>query len=153
MKRIIVVGIGNLILKDEGVGIHVIRQLETMGLPPDIELIDGGTNSYDLLDFFCESDISIVVDAMQAGGEPGTIYRAPLDELGLKPNDQIKSLHEMHFIEAVEMVRMLGSNPEFLVFGIEPKSIELGLELTPEVAAKVPRVAELIKEEIERLRQ
>ncbi len=153
MKRIIVVGIGNLIMKDEGVGIHVIRQLETMGLPEDIELIDGGTHSYDLLDFFSESDVSIVVDAMLTGGEPGTIYRAPLDELNLKPHSQINSLHEMHFVEAVEMVRMLGYHPEVLVFGVEPKSIELGLELTPEVAAKVPRVAELIKEEIERLRQ
>ncbi|MGE5391174.1 MAG: hydrogenase maturation protease [Deltaproteobacteria bacterium] len=152
MKRISVVGVGNLLQRDDGIGVHVVRYLEEQGVPAGVELIDGGTHSYDLLDFFAEADIIIVVDAIQAGAEPGTIYRAPLDELGLQPNtDAATSLHDLNFIEAVHMLRLMGHDPQFIVFGVQPKEFRLDLELSPEVTATVPRVAELIQEEIQRI--
>lgn len=151
MKSIMVVGIGNYILQDEGVGVHVINRLMEMDLPPQVSLVDGGTHSYDLVDFFCQADTVIVIDALKAGGEPGTLYRAPLEELGLKAEDNCTSLHQMHFIEAVQMVNLLGHHPQIIVFGVEPKVIDWGMDLTPEVAARVPRLAELIKEEINNL--
>lgn len=148
MKPVTVIGIGNLLMKDDGVGVHVINYLSNRGVPDHVELIDGGTNSYDLLEYFAADASFIVVDAMHAGGRPGAIYRAPLHELGLKPQDQILSLHELHFIEAVQMANLLGYNPDILVYGIEPDAVELSLELSPPVAAAVPRVAELILEDI-----
>lgn len=151
MRKILVVGIGNLIMQDDGVGVHVIKALEEIGFPDNVELIDGGTNSYDLIEEFSRADQLIVVDAMHAGGEPGTIYRAPLDELGLEPNENITSLHEMHFVEAMKMTRMLGYNPPTMVFGIEPAVVAVSMELSPSVAVKLPRLVELVKEEIERL--
>lgn len=151
MKEIKVIGIGNLLMQDDGLGVHVVRKLEAEGVPPGVELIDGGTHSYDLLDFITSADYAIVVDAMHAGGEPGKIYRAPLDELGLKPQENIASLHELHFVEAVKMARLLGYHPEVLVYGVEPKQVGASLELTPEIAARIPRVAELIQEEIKRI--
>jgi hydrogenase maturation protease len=151
LKKIKVVGIGNLIMQDEGVGVHAINQLAEMDLPPGVDLIDGGVNSYDLLDIFCEADKLVIIDAMQTGGEPGTIYQAPLEELGLKPAENVNSLHEMHFIEAVQMTNLLGYNPEVIVFGVEPKTIAVGMELTPEIARILPRLLELVKMEIERL--
>jgi hydrogenase maturation protease len=146
-----VVGIGNLIMQDDGAGVHVIDCLSRMGIPEQVELIDGGTYSYDLVDFFCQGDIIIVIDAMQAGGEPGTIYRAPLEQLGLQFDSALMSVHDLGFVQAARHVNMLGHYPEILVYGIEPKELGLGLELSPEIASKVPRVAELIKEDIERL--
>jgi hydrogenase maturation protease len=146
-----VVGIGNYILQDEGVGVHAINRLAEKDLPSEVELIDGGTHSYDLVDIFCQAEKIIVVDALQAGGEPGTIYRAPLEELGLKPDDATVSLHQMHFIEAVYMVELLGHHPQITVFGVEPDTIDWGLELTPKVAERLPRLVELIEEEIDRL--
>lgn len=152
MKNIMVVGIGNLIMQDDGVGVHAIRALEAMGLPPDrVELIDGGTHSYDLIEEFCRADRLIIVDAMHAGGEPGTIYRAPLDELGLEPNENITSLHEMHFVEAMKMTRMLGYDPPTTVFGIEPAVVAVSMDLSPQVAEKFPRLVELIRQEIDQL--
>ncbi len=151
MKEIKVIGIGNLIMQDDGLGVHIIRELEAQGVPGNVELIDGGTHSYDLLEFLADADYAIIVDAMHTGGEPGTIYRAPLDELGIKPQENMTSLHELHFVEAVEMARLLGYHPQVLVFGVEPKEVGLGLELTPEVAARVPRVAQLIQEEIKKI--
>jgi len=152
LKRISVVGVGNPLMRDDGIGVHMVRYLEKLGLPEGVELIDGGTHSYDLLDIFAEADIVIVVDAIQAGGEPGTIYRAPLDELDLKPNrDTATSLHDINFVEAVHMLRLMGYDPQFIVFGVQPKEIFLDLELSPEVADKVPRLAELIQEEVQRI--
>lgn len=151
MKQIKVIGIGNLLMQDDGLGVHIVKELEVQGVPPGVELIDGGTHSYDLLEFLADADFAIIVDAMHAGGKPGTIYRAPLDELGIKPQDNMASLHELHFVEAVQMARLLGYHPEVLVYGVEPKQVGLSLELTPEIAARIPRVAELIQEEIKRI--
>ncbi len=151
MSKIMVVGIGNLIMQDDGVGVHAIRALEAMGLPDRVELVDGGTHSYDLIEEFCQADKLIIVDAMHAGGEPGTIYRAPLDELGLEPNENITSLHEMHFVEAMKMTRMLGHNPPTTVFGIEPAVVAVSMDLSPQIAEKLPLLVELIHQEIQLL--
>lgn len=148
MKRIIVVGVGNLIMQDDGVGVHVINCLSQMDIPEEVELIDAGTNSYDLVDFYGQGDIIIVVDAMKAGGEPGTIYRAPLDQLGLQLDTSITSVHDLGFVQAAQHVNMLGHYPEILVYGIEPAELGFGLELSPVLAKKVARVAELIKQDI-----
>lgn len=148
MIKVMVVGIGNYILQDEGVGVHAVNHLMEMNLPEGVELVDGGTHSYDLVDFFCQAESLIIVDAMQAGGEPGTIYRAPLEELGLKPQEAGISLHEIHFIEAVQMVNLLGYYPSIIVFGVEPEVMDWGMDLSPRVAAKLPRLTELIAQEI-----
>lgn len=151
MKRIMVLGIGNLLMSDDGFGVHVVRKLAEMGLPDTVQLVDGGTHSYDLLDYFGQSDICFVVDSMHTGGKPGTVYRVPLDKLGLTPNADIQSLHEISFAEAVHMVRLLGHNPDVIVYGIEPEYIDIGLELTPVVAEKVEWVADRINQEISEL--
>ena len=144
-----VVGIGNILLKDEGVGVHVVNELARMELPPEVEVVDGGTHSYDLVDIFSQADHLIIVDALEAGAEPGTIYRVPLEEMGIKPQEAT-SVHQLHFIEAIAMANMLGHHPQVVVFGIQPREIGWGLELTPKVEARVPRVIELIRQEIEK---
>lgn len=152
LSKTAIVGIGNYIMQDEGVGVHVLNRLSEMQcIPYDVELIDAGVNSYDMVDIFGKYEHLIVIDAMQAGGEPGTIYRAPLDDLGLRPVDSITSLHEMHFIEAVQMVRLLGYDPQIMVFGIEPESMAAGMELSPAVKVKIPQIIELITQELKQL--
>jgi hydrogenase maturation protease len=151
VKRIMVMGIGNVLMQDDGVGVHVIRQLEELDVPPQVELVDGGTHSYDLLDYFSQADICIVVDAMHAGGKPGTVYRVPLEELDMKPNPNIQSLHELSFAEAMYMLQLEGYNPQVLIYGVEPQSVELSLELTPIVAKQVPFIVERIQKDITNL--
>lgn len=151
MKRIMIMGIGNLLMQDDGVGVHVIRQLEQMDLPSEVELVDGGTHSYDLLEYFSLAEFCIVIDAMHAGGKPGTIYRIPLEEMDLSPNPNIHSLHEMSFAEAMYMLNLEGYHPQVLVFGVEPQTVDLGLELTPVVAEKLPLLVENICKEIQLL--
>jgi hydrogenase maturation protease len=71
--------------------------------------------------------------------------------MGLQPQENCTSLHQMHFIEAVKMVNLLGHYPQIIVYGIEPAVVDWGLELTPRVAEKLPRLTELIAQEIREL--
>jgi len=149
--KLIVLGIGNILMKDDGLGVYVVQQLSKRLWPEEVEFIDAGIASFEILDVFCSADQIIVVDSMTAGGEPGTIYRAPLQELGLTVSPAVTSLHELHFTEAIKVVQMMGYNPQVIVFGVEPCLVELGMELTPAIAAKVPRLLELVEAEIHRI--
>ena len=145
---ILVLGIGNILLRDEGVGVRVIEQMQKMHLPDDVELVDGGTAGADLLDVLAERRKVIVIDAVQADCEPGTVLRFTADEL-VRPDGVGMSLHELGLGEALIMTRQLECAPEdVVVFGIKPKDTGCGLELSEEIAALVPKVIELVLAEI-----
>ena len=145
---ILVLGIGNILLRDEGVGVRVIEQMQKMHLLDDVELVDGGTAGADLLDVLAERQKVIVIDAVQADCTPGTVLRFTADELVL-PDGVGMSLHELGLGEALTMTRQLGCAPEnVVVFGIKPKDTTCGLDLTEEVEASVPKVVELVLAEI-----
>ena len=145
---ILILGIGNILLSDEGVGVRVIEQMQKMHLPDDVEVIDGGTAGADLLDVLAERRKVIVIDAVQADCEPGTVLRFTADDL-TQPDGVGMSLHELGLGEALTMTRKLECAPEdVVVFGIKPKDISCGLELSEEIAASVPKVIELVLAEI-----
>ena len=145
---ILVLGIGNILLRDEGVGVRVIEQMQELRLPDDVELVDGGTAGADLLDVLAERQKVIVIDAVQAEAEPGTVLRFTADDL-VRPDGVGISLHEMGLAEALTMTKQLGCAPEeVLIFGIKPKDITCGLELSAEIAPSVPEVIRLVLEEI-----
>jgi hydrogenase maturation protease len=147
-RPILILGIGNILLRDEGVGVRVIEQMQKMHLPDNVELIDGGTAGADLLDVLAERQKVIVIDAVQADCEPGTVLRFTADEL-VQPEGVGMSLHELGLGEALTMTRQLGCAPEdVVVFGIKAKDIVSGLELSEEIAASVPKVIELVLAEI-----
>lgn len=142
------IGIGNLLLKDEGVGVHVVRVLEGRELPPGVEVIDAGTATIELLPLLQEAERVVVIDAIKAGGEPGTVYRVSPEDL-MATEGRPLSLHQVGLLEVLEMARQLGSRAEVVIIGVEPKEISWGMELTPEIAAKVPKVADLALQELE----
>jgi len=145
---VLILGIGNILLRDEGVGVRVIEQMQKMHLPDDVELVDGGTAGADLLDVLAERRKIIVIDAVQADCEPGTVLRFTADDL-TRPDGIGISLHEFGLGEALAMTKQLGCAPEdVVVFGIKPRDIRCGLELSEEIAASVPKVIELVLTEI-----
>jgi len=151
--QILVLGIGNILLRDEGVGVRVIEQMQKMRLPDDVELIDGGTAGADLLDVLAERRKVIVIDAVQADCEPGVVLRFSADDL-TRPNGVGMSLHELGLGEALAMTRHLGCAPEdVVVFGIKPRDISCGLELSEEIAGTVSKVVELVLAEIANARR
>ena len=82
MKKQCVIGIGNILLRDDGIGVHLINELQTENFKYDVDLIDGGTSTFDLLGYFLDNEKIIVVDSLKGGHEPGTIYRITPEELG-----------------------------------------------------------------------
>jgi hydrogenase maturation protease len=149
-KKVLILGIGNLILKDEGIGVHVVRALEKQRLPAGVDLIDGGTASMELLSPIYESQWIIVIDALKANGEPGTIYRCLPEDL-MEISDRPLSLHQVGLLDVLSMARQLGGNPAVVIIGVEPKEISWGLELTEEIQAVVPKVVAAVKQELKGL--
>lgn len=147
IKDTVIIGIGNILLQDDGVGVHVIKQLENEKLPSTIELVDGGTSTLDTLGFFLDYNKVIVVDCLRAGLEPGTIYK-------IKPEDIINykkenlSIHDVQILDVVKMANMLNKYPEVVIFGIEPEKIAVDLEMTKIMVSKIPEIILNIKKEL-----
>jgi len=148
IQDILILGIGNILLKDEGVGVHVVNKLKEMSLPDTIEIFDGGTAGLDLVDFIAGRKKLIVIDAVNAGEKPGTIYRLTEENLHIKPK-AIMSFHEIDFIDALHMSIVMDEKPEeIVVIGIEPKDMSDGTELSPEIEERIPRIIELVMKEL-----
>jgi hydrogenase maturation protease len=143
----LVLGLGNLLLRDEGVGVHVVRALQAADLPAGVELCDGGTLGLGLLDALAERERVIVIDAI-AGWPPGTVVRLTGEQLA-PTADRKLSAHELGLYETLATARQLGIAPRAVVIlGISPHDLRMGLELSPEVAALVPRLVELVRAEL-----
>ncbi|MEM5790179.1 MAG: HyaD/HybD family hydrogenase maturation endopeptidase, partial [Syntrophobacteraceae bacterium] len=119
-KKILVLGVGNILLGDEGTGVRVIEKLEDEYILSDnVELYDGGTLGLRLLDPISEADHVIVVDIVRGGGKPGTIYSIPEQDLPKKIPYK-SSLHELNMVETLVYAEVLGNRPSAVVIGIEP---------------------------------
>jgi hydrogenase maturation protease len=148
MAKIIILGIGNVLLEDEGIGVHVARALKESLLPDYVEIIDGGI-SPDIFYLAKNADKLIVVDAAICNSMPGTIYKFTLDDLDPKPKF-ILSTHEVNLVESLGVMRALDVPPkEVVIIAVEPKEIDWGLELSLELERKIPKVIELVLEEVE----
>jgi hydrogenase maturation protease len=140
--HVLIVGIGNLLLSDEGVGIHAVSCLSQQELPPDIEVLDGGTSGADLVDYLAGRVKVIVIDAASGNGPPGTIYRCKASEL--IGQEGSLSLHEFGLADSLHMAEQLGCAPQaVIVLGVQPATLEPGMELSPEIAAVLPHIINL----------
>jgi hydrogenase maturation protease len=144
---VLVLGLGNLLLRDEGVGIHVIRALAHESLPAGVELCDGATAGMALVDLLAGRDRVIVVDAMSAGEPPGTVRRLQAEDLF--PARPGCSVHELGLGEALAAARLLGVAPRAVViFGVQPAELTCGLELSATLAPLVPQLVALVHAEL-----
>ena len=150
-QKIVIVGVGNVLCKDEGVGVHVVESLKEHHLPDNVKVYDCGTGGLDILEFLEGSDKAIIVDAVRGGMEPGEIYHVKLDEVDARDEKmKMLSLHELDLVKAIEIGKRAYKVPEnILVIGVEPKSVELGVDLTAEVKKAIPRVIQDILKELE----
>lgn len=147
--RVVVLGIGNTILSDEGVGVHAVEALqERYELPESVELIDGGTSGMELLGPLSGTDVLIVLDAIKAGREPGTVVRLVGDEVPVFFRSKL-SPHQVSICDVLAGLEFSGDLPgDLVLIGVEPESLELGLELTPAVAARMPEMMEMAVAEL-----
>ena len=148
--RVAVVGVGNILLKDEGIGIHVVRALrEVIGNRTDVELIDGGTSPDALLGLEAVPRL-ILVDATRGGGPPGSIYRFHPSDISVE-SQSITSLHQIVLLDSLKMMQLGGSQPDdIIIIGVEPKEIDWGMELSPELMQKLPQIVREVMKDVAR---
>jgi hydrogenase maturation protease len=143
----VVIGVGNLLCRDEGIGIHVIKALQEMDLSSEIKLIDGGT-SPDIIAYTRVGDKVIIIDAAKAGGEPGAVYRFRPDDLA-GDKKTLASAHELGVIENLKLMGLTGNEPsEVIIIGIEPKDTGWGTELSSELKKRLKSIVKVVLKEI-----
>jgi len=148
-KRIVVIGVGNLLLGDEGAGIHAVNKLKKDSFPANVEIVDGGTAGIDLLYWLEDADYAIIIDCLEAGEEPGAIFRIPAEEIAFNSSGQIISLHDLNLQEVFYAADKLGKLPPTVIYGIQPGEIAFSEQLSPAVNEALPSLVRLIKKEID----
>ena len=151
-EQILVLGVGNILLTDEGVGIRVIERIqERYAFPDNVSVLDGGVLGLSLLGVISEADHLIVVDAVKNGKEPGFLYRLKGDDVPKRILAK-NSLHQVDFLETLTSCQALDKVPETVILGVEPLDIEnLSIELTPVVQEKVDPLIDMVLKELDRL--
>lgn len=149
--KILVLGVGNVLLRDDGVGVRVVEALdERYRFSPNVELMDGGTLGMGLLDPISRANFLIVVDAVQTGREPGTLHRLSLDEIA-KPIAFKGSLHQLDLLESLAYAELLGNRPEGIIIGMEPGDISpWGTEFTSAAKNRFQEMCSLVLEEVKK---
>lgn len=144
--KTLVLGLGNELLADEGIGIHAVRRLhETLGERGDVACLDGGTLSFTLAAPIAEADRLIVIDAAELQAVPGTVrlFRNDAMDDFLAGGTQ-RSVHDVGLIDLMAISRLTDTLPaERVLVGIQPQKIDWGESPTPAVAAALPMVCEI----------
>lgn len=155
MKTTLVLGIGNNLLTDEGLGVHAVRYLETHHPDePGLTYLDGGTLSFTLAEPIAEHDNLIVVDAARFGEPPGTVRCLEGDEMDRYLTGNRASVHEVGLMDLFDIARLSDTFPnQRALIGVEPEGLDWGEYLSPAVAPSLPRVAALVLELAARWRQ
>ncbi len=142
-KRILVLGIGNILHKDDGVGVHVINEIinNVKKIPKDIELADGGTLGYDLLPLMSGREKIVIVDALKIDDRPGSIYRFPAKNL--TDSSEKFSLHQMGVKKIIDMLNLTGEYPEIEIVGVVPEDINsMEIGISESVKKSIPAAVE-----------
>lgn len=150
-RAVVVLGLGNLLRRDEGLGIRALARLsERYAVPDDVQLVDGGTLGLDLLCYLEEARRLLVLDATLTTGPPGTLLRVAGADVpaffGMHT-----SPHEVALPDLLAMTQLRGTSPdEVVVLGMQPEALELGWELSPVVADGLNALADAAAAELRR---
>jgi hydrogenase maturation protease len=145
--NVLVLGIGNVLMGDEGVGVHVVRHLETLGVPDGVELLDGGTGSFLLLDPMRRARRIILIDATLDNDSPGTVRR--LTPRFSADYPRTLTAHDIGLKDLLDTFYLLDHSVDVVLFAISISSVqEIGLDLCPEIAQRVPEIAQLVFHEL-----
>ncbi len=150
MKKLLVLGVGNIIMMDEGIGVHAIYEFWKEKENYDetqVDFIDGGTFTQDIFHLFEQYEQILVLDVVRAGKTPGTIVSLDEDQL-IQNEKQMLSLHDVDMLDSLDMAEMRGHRPKLKIVGIEPKKIDWGTEMTPELDKAFPSFMKVAKKHI-----
>ena len=145
----VVLGLGNPLFQDEGLGIHMIHQLMHEKSNEQAEFIDGGTDALALLGVIEEAEHLLVIDAIDGGYPPGTIRQLAGAEIPLLVTGRM-SAHQVGFQEVLALAGLRGKLPAHIVLlGVQPQSFDWGTELSHPVAETLPCLADMVNEQLD----
>ena len=149
LADITVLGIGNLLMGDEGVGIHLIQTLEKFyTFSPSINLIDGGTTGLDLIPYFENCEKMIIVDAVDFQEEPGHIGTLHNEEIHYRFNTKL-SLHHAGLADVLSVIKLTDiPSPDMMLIGVQPLIVEMGIKLSDVISDKMGKVLSIIIEKL-----
>lgn len=149
-EKKLVIGLGNILLKDEGVGVRCIQFMKKMKLNDNIKIVDGATMGFDLLEELDGFKKIIIVDAVDMGKEPGYITSFNAEELLRVPLNEKFSLHEINLVDIVQLGKKLGYDfSNVRIVGIQPKDVSRGDKLSKIIEEKIPDLVERVLREID----
>ena len=152
-KPILVLGVGNILQSDDGVGVHVVEKMRDDIQSDEVDVCDGGTAGLDLISIVDNRRVVIVVDAVNGGEKSGTVYRLTPEDID-EPNLRFDSLHQVGLLETLNMAKMTGRAPmRTVIVGVQPEVVDWGLSLSPAVQDQIPKIINQVKKEIELARQ
>lgn len=144
----VIIGIGNILMSDDGVGVHAVRYLEGK-LSEDVRLVEGGVYGLDLLPCLEGAEKAVFIDAVDAGEEPGAVFRFSPSEVRKDGRTPAVSVHDLGLYELIAAARLLDQCPEEItVIAVQVKNMDTGMELSREVRDSLPHVHRLVLEEL-----
>ena len=144
----LLIGIGNILRGDDGVGVEVVTRLARLSLPVDVEVYEAGTAGAELAAVLEDRELVVVVDAIDAGQPAGAVFRLAPETLQPAARGGL-SMHDMHVLHALDETRLLGTAPrEVAILAVQVANVALGIGLSPAVDAVVERVVELAAREL-----
>lgn len=146
-QSVLVVGLGNVLMGDDGIGIRIIERIQRRcRTPQHMEILDGGTAGYRLIDYMEGLDRLVIVDAVRGGEKPGAVYRLTPDELLLNPGLRLSG-HHINLSEVLKLAGKMGILPETVIIGIEPHEVDYGMKLSRTVEWAMERAVRLVMDE------
>jgi hydrogenase maturation protease len=141
----LILGIGNELLGDEGVGVHAARLLLKENLPKQIKIVEVGTAILEALPDLEQADRVIILDAMKDDQPPGTVYKISLDHCS-----GASCIASMHGFDIFRVMALAGRStpPPVMVFGVEPQKIDWSLELSTSVTDSMPFLLDAVRAEL-----
>jgi hydrogenase maturation protease len=141
----VVIGVGNEIMRDDGVGNVVVRRLQEEGLGAGVDLVEGAVGGLDLIFDLEGRERAIIIDAARMGLEPGAVRLVTREQIEDR-TVPLASLHSLALHDVLELAELTGLHPEITVVAVEPAEVLPGLGLSPAVEAAVPEMVRLVKE-------
>lgn len=147
--RAVVLGIGNTILTDEAAGVRAVEALElAFKMPAEVLVIDGGTSGMEMIEDLSNLDFLIVIDVVKTGAAAGTVVKISGDQIPVFFRSKL-SPHQIGLPDVLASLELLDTMPkEIVVLGVEPISLELGMEMTPAIAETIPQLVEMAVAEL-----
>ncbi len=150
MDHVLILGLGNPLVGDEGIGVRVVEELKKLELPDGVTVVEGGTAGLGLISLMEGYQRVIIVDAADMGHPPGRVVRFTPSEAQFKTAEAPLSLHQIGLGEVLALAEALEVAPaELVIIGIQPSRVEAGTGLTPEVEGAIPQITRIILDELD----